>query len=75
VPLFAIGKRTTETTELFMDDLAQRIVVPPLLQLGERPLISTDGFAAYPNAVDGASADSVHYGTIIKDFQESPWIS
>ena len=29
VPSFAIGKRTVATTELFMDDLAGRIVVPP----------------------------------------------
>jgi len=72
VPSFAIGKRTTATTELFMDDLAGRIVVPPLLQPGERPLISTDGFNAYPNAVDGAFGGGVHYGTIIKDFVESP---
>ena len=54
VPSFAIGKRTTETTELFMDDLAGRLVVPPLLLSDPRPMISTDGFAAYPGAVDGA---------------------
>ena len=71
VPSFAIGKRTTETTELFMDDLAGRIVVPPLLQPGSRPMISTDGFNAYPNAVDGAFGGGVNYGTIIKDYQES----
>ncbi len=37
VPSFAIGKRTSEPTELFMDDLAGRIVVPDLLQPGEPP--------------------------------------
>ena len=71
IPSLAIGKRTVETTELFMDDLAGRIVVPPLLQPGERPMISTDGFNAYPNAVDGAFGGAVNYGTIIKDYTES----
>jgi len=71
VPSFAIGKRTVETTELFMDDLAARIVVPDLLLPGPRPMISTDGFNAYPNAVDGAFGGGVHYGTLIKDFTES----
>ncbi len=71
VPTFAIGKRTRETTEFFMDDLAQRIVVPSLLEPGERPMISTDGWQAYPNAVDGAFGGSVRYGVIIKDYQQT----
>jgi len=71
VPSFAIGKRTVETTQLFMGDLAARIVVPPLFEAGPRPLISTDGFNAYPNAVDGAFGGAVNYGTIIKDYTES----
>jgi IS1 family transposase len=71
VPTFAIGKRTTETTELFMDDLAGRIVVPSLLEPGDRPMISTDGWQAYPNAVDGAFGGSVRYGVIIKDYQQT----
>jgi hypothetical protein len=33
--------------------------------------ISSDGFAAYPGAVDLAFADTVDYGVIIKDFQEN----
>src|SRR6185295_18027489 len=37
----------------------------------DRPLISTDGWAAYPGAVDLAFADSVAHGVIIKDFRES----
>jgi hypothetical protein len=71
VPTFAIGKRTTATTEIFMDDLAGRIVVPALLEPGERPMISTDGWTAYPNAVDGAFGGSVRYGVIIKDYQQA----
>ncbi len=71
VPSFVLGKRNTENTEALMDDLARRIVVPPLLQPGPRPMVSTDGWAAYPNAVDGAFGGGVDYGTIIKDFTES----
>jgi IS1 family transposase len=54
-----------------MDDLAQRIVVPPLLELGERPMLSTDGWQTYPNAVDGAFGGGVRYGVIIKDYQQA----
>lgn len=34
-------------------------------------MVSTDGWAAYPNAVDGAFGGGVDYGTLIKDFTES----
>ena len=71
VPSFVLGKRNTANTEALMDDLARRIVVPPLFEAGPRPMVSTDGWAAYPNAVDGAFGGGVDYGTIIKDFQES----
>ncbi|HVS38423.1 MAG TPA: hypothetical protein VMS17_22890 [Gemmataceae bacterium] len=54
-----------------MDDLGRRLVVPPLFQPGPRPMISTDGWQAYPNAVDRAFGGAVNYGTIIKDFTES----
>ncbi len=71
VPSFVLGKRNTENTEALLDDLAKRIVVPPLLQPGPRPMVSSDGWAAYPNAVDGAFGGGVDYWTIIKDFTES----
>ena len=32
--------------------------------------LSSDGFAAYPGAVDLAFADTVDYGVIVKDFRE-----
>ena len=48
----ALGKRTRELTESFMLDLAGRIVTPPFGTRRGRPLISTDGWAAYPGAVD-----------------------
>ena len=71
IPSFVIGKRTKETTELFADDLAKRIVVPPLFHPGPRPRFSTDGWNAYPNAIDGAFGGAVDFGVIIKDFTES----
>lgn len=37
----------------------------------DRTLISTDGWNAYPRAVDLAFANTVDYGIIIKDFTES----
>ena len=37
----------------------------------DRTLISTDGWNAYPGAVDLAFANTVDYGIIIKDFTES----
>jgi IS1 family transposase len=71
VPSFLIGKRTAENAHMFMDDLAERINVPALLDPLPRPAISTDGFAAYPNAVDGAFGGAVNYGVIIKDYSDS----
>lgn len=72
VPCFAIGKRTKETTEIFAQDLAQRIVTPDNFCFPEdRPQISTDGWAAYPNAIEDAFAGMVNHGVIIKDFDAS----
>lgn len=71
IPTFRIGKRTRETTEEFMLDLAERVVTPRLGEPGERPIISTDGWAAYPGAVDLAFAGTVRHGVLIKEFAES----
>src|SRR5215212_984016 len=54
-----------------MLDLAARIITPPFGTRRGRPLISTDGWAAYPGAVDLAFADTVDFGVIIKDYTES----
>jgi hypothetical protein len=53
--------------------LAKPMVCPdPALTAAEdKPLISTDGWAAYPGAVDLAFADTAARGVIIKDFPES----
>lgn len=71
VPTFAVGKRTTQTTEAFMLDLSERIVTPRIGEPGFRPLISTDGWAAYPGAVDLAFAGTARHGVLIKDFRQS----
>lgn len=68
IPTFAIGKRTTEMAERFMLDLSDRIIHQPGVHI---PQLSTDGFAAYPGAVDLAFADEAAHGVIIKDFTES----
>lgn len=71
VPSFVIGKRTKEMTEKFMLDLATRIVTPRIGEAGYRPIISTDGWRAYPGAVDLAFANTVRHGVLIKDYAEA----
>src|SRR5205085_2500702 len=73
IPSFVVGKRTKENTEAFMLDLARRVVRPDpaLTAVEDQPLISTDGWAAYPGAVDLAFADTAAHGVIIKDYAEA----
>jgi IS1 family transposase len=71
IPAYTIGKRSRQVTEQFMMDLSARIVTPLLGEESERPQVSTDGWAAYPGAVDLAFADTVKHGVLIKDFRES----
>lgn len=68
IPSFVIGKRTSEVTEVFMQDLAGRLVIAPPWHPRPSPQISTDGWQGYPNAIDDAFGGSVSYGQIIKDF-------
>jgi IS1 family transposase len=68
IPTFAIGKRTTEVTEAFALDLASRVIHQEGVHI---PQISTDGFAAYPGAIDLAFAREASYGVLIKDYTES----
>jgi len=63
IATYALGKRTVETTQAFMYDLADRIV-------SDAPQLSSDGFNAYPNAVKNAFGDEVAYGQIIKEYAE-----
>lgn len=71
IPSFVIGKRNKEVTEMFMQDLAERLVIPPAWHPRPQPQISTDGWQAYPDAVDNAFGGSASYGQIIKDFEAS----
>jgi IS1 family transposase len=70
IPSFVVGKRTLENAEQFMLDLAGRIKVPKPGEPKIRLQLSSDGFAAYPAAVDLAFANTVDYGVIIKNFRE-----
>ncbi len=72
VPSYVIGKRNRQMTELFMLDLSQRVVTPGIGEEGDRPKVSTDGWAAYPGAVDLAFANTVKHGVLIKNFREHP---
>jgi transposase-like protein/IS1 family transposase len=84
LPSFRIGKRSADNARRFMMDVAGRLVYPsthasdahafkpgvytPVVQ------ISTDGFAAYPEAVDLAFGPYARYGTIIKEYKNASMI-
>lgn len=72
IPTFALGKRTRETTERFIDDLASRLTLVEPYQSGPRPRLSTDGWQSYRPAIDDAFGERADYGVIIKTFHESP---
>jgi len=75
VPTFVVGKRTADNARRFMVDLANRIALPQPTDTGERdgiiPQISTDGFNAYPEAVDLAFGSYCRFGTLIKDYRNA----
>ncbi len=75
IPSFIIGKRSADMARRFMVDLASRINLPSPMDVGERPGIvpqlSTDGFNAYPEAVDLGFGAYVRYGQIIKDYRNA----
>lgn len=66
----AIGKRTEETTKAFLAKLANRIVLPQDVNVhhSEKPQLSTDGFNAYPNAIEDVFGSHVQHGVIIKNY-------
>lgn len=81
MPSFIIGKRSADNARRFMMDVAQRLTRPnphtsdahAYSMGGYRPIvqISTDGFAAYPEAVDLAFGPLAKYGTIIKEYRNA----
>lgn len=76
-----LGKRSADNARKFMSQLASRLAWPTQHQSdahafakgGYRPIIqiSTDGFAAYPEAVDLAFGPYAKFGTIIKEFRNA----
>jgi hypothetical protein len=81
IPTFAVGKRSADNARRLMMDLRTRLVMPNAhasdahgYQPGRyQPVtkISTDGFAAYPEAVDLAFGPHVEYGQIIKEYRNA----
>jgi transposase-like protein len=84
MPSFLIGKRSANNARRFMQDVASRLVFPSAHASdphayqagGYAPIVqvSTDGFAAYPEAVDLAFGPYVKYGQIIKDYRNATMI-
>lgn len=60
VPSFRVGKRTSETANAFVGDLAGR--------LKNRVQISTDGLKAYVDAVERGFGTDVDFGQIVKSY-------
>jgi IS1 family transposase len=63
---YRVGKRDSENTNAFLADLRQRIV--------NRPEISSDGFPAYPDAVERAFGLDCSFAQIIKQYHGEPAI-
>jgi len=66
VPSFLVGRRDEANARLFMRDLAGRLSFT-----GKRHRLSTDGWYAYPFAVDQAFGDKVDHGVIVKEHPTS----
>jgi IS1 family transposase len=57
---YRTGKRDSENTDLFIQDLRQRVI--------GAPEISTDGFLPYQNAIRDAFHGRAHHGVIVKTY-------
>lgn len=62
VPLFSVGKRTSQMAHTFMRDLQYRVVT--------RFQLSTDSFPGYFDAVDSVFGEDVDYGQVHKEYKE-----
>lgn len=84
MPSFLIGKRSANNARRFMMDVASRLVFPTAHASdphayqsgGYTPIthISTDGFPAYPEAVDLAFGPYAKYGTIVKGYRNATMV-
>jgi IS1 family transposase len=64
VPVYRVGKRTWTDAGIFMKDLSSR--------LANRVQLSTDGLAAYADAVERAFGADVDYGQAVKFYEAEP---
>lgn len=64
VPAYRVGKRTWTDAGIFMKDLSSR--------LANRVQLSTDGLAAYADAVERAFGADVDYGQAVKFYEAEP---
>jgi len=62
IPCYKVGKRTAETTQDFIDDLASR--------LHNRIQLSSDAFQPYVNAIQRTFGHQVDYATIVKEYAQ-----
>lgn len=84
VASYAVGKRSANMARKLMVDLSKRLVMPAIHESDDHAFkkgffrhitqISTDGFAAYPEAVDLAFGPYAKFGTIIKDYKNATMI-
>lgn len=66
VPVFEIGKRTAVTTFLFLHKLEEKLRGNGRIQL------TSDGFAAYVNAVEETFGADIDYAQLIKLYESVP---
>ncbi|HJT32790.1 MAG TPA: hypothetical protein VJ783_12180 [Pirellulales bacterium] len=81
MPSFLVGKRSGDNARRFMLDVASRLTWPKPHESDDHAFvpgsfrrivqISTDAFAAYPEAVDLAFGAYVKYGTILKQYRNA----
>jgi IS1 family transposase len=64
IPAYRVGKRTWTDASIFMKDLSMR--------LANRVQLSTDGLAAYADAVERAFGADVDYGQTVKFYEAEP---
>jgi IS1 family transposase len=84
VASFAIGKRSADNARRFLLDLSERIVIPGphasdnhAFHRGDQQVVlqlSSDAFAAYPEAVDLAFGGYARYGQLIKNYRNATMV-
>ena len=84
MPAFIIGKRSADNARRFMMDVANRLTLPSPHASDQHAFqaggfrhivqISTDGFPAYPEAVDLAFGPYSKFGTIIKEYRNASMV-